>query len=62
MSAWANQFNTKGKIRMLADPSANFSKAVDLTIELPPLGMYLLLSSQSCDSVNCCLPAKTATR
>jgi len=42
MSAWANQFNTKGKIRMLADPSANFSKAVDLTIELPPLGIYLI--------------------
>lgn len=38
MSAWANQFNTKGKIRMLADPSANFVKALDLTIDLPPLG------------------------
>jgi len=38
MSAWANQFNTKGKIRMLADPLANFTKAVDLSIELPPLG------------------------
>ncbi|KAG5682520.1 hypothetical protein PVAND_011868 [Polypedilum vanderplanki] len=37
-AAWGNQFNTKGKIRMLADPNANFSKAVDLTIDLPPLG------------------------
>lgn len=38
MGAWATQFNTKGKIRMLADPSANFVKALDLTIDLPPLG------------------------
>jgi peroxiredoxin 5 len=38
MGAWGLQFNTKGKIRMLADPSANFAKAVDLTIDLPPLG------------------------
>lgn len=27
-----------GKIRMFADPNANFSKAVDLTVDLPPLG------------------------
>jgi peroxiredoxin len=40
MSAWGNQFNTKGKIRMLADPSAAFTKAVDLSLELPPLGMF----------------------
>lgn len=38
MSAWGLQFNTKGKIRMLADPSAAFTKAVDLALELPPLG------------------------
>lgn len=38
MSAWGNQFNTKGKIRMLADPSAAFTKAVDLSLELAPLG------------------------
>lgn len=38
MSAWGLQFNTKGKIRMLADPSASFVKALDLTIDLPPLG------------------------
>lgn len=41
MSAWGNQFNTKGKIRMLADPSAAFTKAVDLSLELPPLGEFL---------------------
>ena len=38
MGAWGTQFNTKGKIRMLADPNAAFAKAVDLTIDLPPLG------------------------
>jgi 2-Cys peroxiredoxin 5 len=38
MGAWGTQFNTKGKIRMLADPNANFTKAVDLSIDLPPLG------------------------
>lgn len=38
MGAWGTQFNTKGKIRMLADPSADFVKALDLTIDLKPLG------------------------
>lgn len=38
MSAWGTQFNTKGKIRMLADPNAAFTKAVDLSLDLPPLG------------------------
>jgi peroxiredoxin 5 len=41
MSAWGTQFNTKGKIRMLADPSAAFTKAVDLSLELAPLGELL---------------------
>lgn len=27
-----------GKIRMLADPTAAFTKAVDLSVDLPPLG------------------------
>ncbi|CRK95670.1 CLUMA_CG009128, isoform A [Clunio marinus] len=38
MGAWGTNFNTKGKIRMLADPNATFTKAVDLTIDLAPLG------------------------
>lgn len=38
MGAWGTQFGTKGKIRMLADPSADFVKALDLTIDLKPLG------------------------
>lgn len=41
MSAWGVQFNCKGKIRMLADPSAAFTKAIDLSLELPPLGENL---------------------
>lgn len=27
-----------GKIRMLADPNATFTKAIDMSIDLPPLG------------------------
>lgn len=27
-----------GKIRMLADPNAVFTKAIDLSVDLPPLG------------------------
>lgn len=38
MSAWGKAHNAGGKIRMLADPAAAFSKAVDLTVDLPPLG------------------------
>ncbi|XP_075974546.1 peroxiredoxin 5 [Anticarsia gemmatalis] len=40
MAAWGAQHNTKGKIRMLADPSGNFIKALDLGINLPPLGGF----------------------
>ncbi|XP_017479730.1 PREDICTED: peroxiredoxin-5, mitochondrial [Rhagoletis zephyria] len=38
MSAWGKEHNTSGKVRMLADPAATFVKALDLTIDLPPLG------------------------
>ncbi|XP_068632515.1 peroxiredoxin-5, mitochondrial [Battus philenor] len=40
MAAWGAQHNTKGKIRMLADPSGNFIKALDLGTNLPPLGGF----------------------
>ncbi|VVD03313.1 peroxiredoxin-5, mitochondrial [Leptidea sinapis] len=40
MSAWGTQHNTKGKLRMLADPSGNFIKALDLGVNLPPLGGF----------------------
>jgi peroxiredoxin 5 len=48
MAAWGNQFETKNKIRMLADPSGNFSKAVDLTIDLPPLGKFTYIFKIHC--------------
>ncbi|KAF5301853.1 hypothetical protein FQR65_LT19180 [Abscondita terminalis] len=38
MSAWGKQQNVEGKIRMLADPSAAFTKAIDLAVDLAPLG------------------------
>jgi len=38
MSAWGKEHNATGKIRMLADPNATFTKAVDLSVDLPPLG------------------------
>ncbi|CAH2991021.1 unnamed protein product [Chilo suppressalis] len=40
MSAWGNQHNTKGKVRMLADPNGVFIKALDLGTNLPPLGGF----------------------
>lgn len=38
MSAWGKDHKTAGKVRMLADPAAAFTKAVDLSVDLPPLG------------------------
>lgn len=38
MSAWGKAHNTGGKVRMLADPNASFTKHVELTVDLPPLG------------------------
>lgn len=38
MSAWGKQHNTGGKVRMLADPAAVFTKQLDLSADLPPLG------------------------
>jgi 2-Cys peroxiredoxin 5 len=38
MGAWAQQHNTKGKLRMLADPAGKLAKELDLEIDLPPLG------------------------
>lgn len=38
LSAWGKQFNTSGKIRMLADPAAAFTKQLELSVDLPPLG------------------------
>lgn len=38
MSAWGKEHNAAGKVRMLADPSANFTKLLELDVDLPPLG------------------------
>ncbi|KAK9870165.1 hypothetical protein WA026_006255 [Henosepilachna vigintioctopunctata] len=38
MAAWGKDQNTKGKIRMLADPSAALAKKFGLTVDVPPLG------------------------
>ncbi|KAG8303091.1 Peroxiredoxin-5, mitochondrial [Homalodisca vitripennis] len=38
MAAWGKDQKTEGKVRMLADPSAEFTKALDLATDLPPLG------------------------
>lgn len=40
MSAWAKDHQAAGKVRMLADASGLFTKAVDLGLELPPLGGF----------------------
>ncbi|XP_014281612.1 peroxiredoxin-5, mitochondrial [Halyomorpha halys] len=38
MGAWGKDQNAEGKVRMLADPSAEFTKALELDTDLPPLG------------------------
>ncbi|XP_037038739.1 peroxiredoxin-5, mitochondrial [Bradysia coprophila] len=38
MSAWGKEHKAAGKVRMLADPAAGFSKLIDMTVELNPLG------------------------
>ncbi|CAH2050068.1 unnamed protein product, partial [Iphiclides podalirius] len=40
MAAWDAQHNTKGKVRMLADPNRNFIKALNLGTNLRPLGGF----------------------
>lgn len=39
MGAWAKESGTKGKVRMFGDGNAEFSKAVDLTLDLTARGM-----------------------
>ena len=41
MGAWARDQNTAGKVRMLADGSADFAKATGLTLDLTARGMGL---------------------
>jgi peroxiredoxin len=41
MGAWAREQKTEGKVRMLADGSADFTKATGLTLDLSGRGMGL---------------------
>jgi peroxiredoxin len=41
MGAWARDQHTNGKVRMLADGSADFAKATGLTLDLTARGMGL---------------------
>jgi peroxiredoxin len=41
MGAWAREQKTNGKVRMLADGSADFTKATGLTLDLTARGMGL---------------------
>ena len=41
MGAWAREQNSVGKVRMLADGSADFTKATGLTLDLTGRGMGL---------------------
>jgi peroxiredoxin len=41
MGAWARELGTAGKVRMLGDGSADFSKATGLTLDLTARGMGL---------------------
>ena len=41
MGAWARDQKTAGKVRMLADGSADFAKATGLTLDLSARGMGL---------------------
>lgn len=58
MAAWGAQHNTKGKVRMLADPNGTFIKALDLGINLPPLGGFrskrfsMLISDSKVEELN----------
>ncbi|XP_077267233.1 peroxiredoxin 5 [Temnothorax americanus] len=38
MAAWGKEHGAAGKVRMLADPKAEFTDAIDLGMDLPPLG------------------------
>jgi peroxiredoxin len=39
MGAWGRQLGTAGKVRMMADGSADFTRAIDLTLDLSQRGM-----------------------
>ena len=65
MGAWARELGTAGKVRMLGDGSADFTKAVGLTLDLTARGMGLrsnrysmLIKNGVVKSINVEAPAK----
>lgn len=38
MRAWGESHQAEGKVRMLADPNAAFTRALGMEVEVPPLG------------------------
>ncbi|KAK1135293.1 hypothetical protein K0M31_008060 [Melipona bicolor] len=38
MAAWGKEHGAEGKVRMLADPAAQFTDALELSVDLPVLG------------------------
>jgi glutaredoxin/glutathione-dependent peroxiredoxin len=65
MGAWARELGTAGKVRMLGDGSADFAKAVGLTLDLSARGMGLrsnrysmLVKNGVVQSLNVEAPAK----
>lgn len=38
MAAWGKEHGAEGKVRMLADPTAQFADALELSVDLPILG------------------------
>ncbi|XP_033180629.1 peroxiredoxin-5, mitochondrial isoform X1 [Bombus impatiens] len=38
MAAWGKEHGAEGKVRMLADPAAQFTDAMELAVDLPVLG------------------------
>jgi glutaredoxin/glutathione-dependent peroxiredoxin len=47
MGAWAREQKSAGKVRMLADGSADFAKAVGLTLDLTARGMGVRIQRSS---------------
>jgi len=41
MGSWGRELGAKGKVRMLGDGNAEFSKAIDLTLDLTARGLGL---------------------
>lgn len=38
LNAWGREQGTEGKVRLLSDPQATFTKAIELSTDIPPMG------------------------